>query len=85
LNFIIGYRILAYRRHPPEGRWLAEIRKTDGSALVIQPPDGGTRREFITTSAATFSADAAIALAKRSIDGGGMKWMGKHAEKPAVL
>ena len=67
-----AYRILAYQRHPPEGRWLAEIRKADGSALVILPPDGGTR-EFITTSTATFSAEAAIALAKRAINGGGMK------------
>ncbi|MGB6540183.1 MAG: hypothetical protein WBF03_04810 [Xanthobacteraceae bacterium] len=65
-----AYRILAYERHPPEGRWLAEIRKTDGSALVL--PDGGAR-EFITTSTATFSAEAAIALAKRAINGGGMK------------
>jgi hypothetical protein len=67
-----GYRILAYQRHPPDGRWLAEIRKADGSALVILPPDGGTR-EFITTSAATFSSEAAIVLAKRAINGGGMK------------
>jgi hypothetical protein len=67
-----GYRILAYQRHPPDGRWLAEIRKADGSALVIPPPDGGTR-EFITMSAATFSSEAAIALAKRTIDGGGIR------------
>jgi hypothetical protein len=66
-----GYRILAYQRHPPDGRWLAEIRKADGSALIILP-DGGTR-EFVTTSAATFSSEAAIALAKRSINGGGLK------------
>jgi hypothetical protein len=66
-----GYRILAYQRHPPDGRWLAEIRKSDGTALVILP-DGGAR-EFITTSSATFSAEAAIALAKRAINGGGMK------------
>jgi hypothetical protein len=68
-----GYRILAYQRHPPDGRWLAEIRKGDGSGLVILQPAGGPRREFITTSAATFSADAAIAFAKRAIDGGGMR------------
>jgi hypothetical protein len=68
-----GHRILAYQRHPPDGRWLAEIRKADASALVILQPAGGPRREFVTTSVATFSADAAIALAKRAIDGGGMK------------
>jgi hypothetical protein len=66
-----AYRILAYERHPPEGRWLAEIRKTDGSALGILPD--GSARKFITTSTATFSAEAAIALAKRAINGGGMK------------
>ncbi len=67
-----GYRIKAYERQPP-GRWLAEIRKADGSALVIQHPDGRTRRECITTSAAMFSSDAAIKLAKQAIDGGGLK------------
>jgi hypothetical protein len=66
-----AYRILAYERHPPEGRWLAEIRKTDGSALGILPD--GSARKFITTSTATFSAEAAIALAKRAINGGVMK------------
>jgi hypothetical protein len=35
-----GYRILAYQRHPPDGRWLAEIRKGDGSGLVILQPAG---------------------------------------------
>jgi hypothetical protein len=67
-----GYRIRAYQRYPPDGRWLAEIRKAAGSELVILSPDGATR-EFITTSAATFSSEAAIALAKRAINGGGMK------------
>lgn len=67
------YRIRAYEQHPPDGRWLAEIRKADGSALVILAPDGGTRREFVTTSAATFSAEAALKLAKQTIDGGGLK------------
>ena len=68
------YRIRAYEQHPPDGRWLAEIRKADGSALVILEPDGGgTRREFVTTSAATFSAEAALKLAKQTIDGGGLK------------
>ena len=68
-----GYRIRAYERHPPDGRWLAEIRKADGSALIIVQPDGGTPREFITTSAAMFSSEAAIKLAKQAIDGGGLK------------
>jgi hypothetical protein len=67
-----AYRILAYERQL-SGRWLAEIRKADGSALVIRQPDGGTRREFITTPAAAFSADAALKLAKQTIDGGGLK------------
>jgi hypothetical protein len=67
-----AYRILAYERQL-SGRWLAEIRKADGSALIIAQLDGDTRREFITTSAAMFSADAAIKLAKQAIDGGGLK------------
>jgi hypothetical protein len=67
-----AYRILAYERRL-SGRWLAKIRKADGSALIVAQPDGDTRREFITTSAAMFSADAAIKLAKQAIDGGGLK------------
>ena len=66
------YRIRAYEHEPP-GRWLAEIRKADGSPLAILLPDGNTRREFATTLAATFSADAAIKLAKLAIDGGSLK------------
>jgi hypothetical protein len=65
-----AYRIRAYERQL-SGRWLAEIRKADGSAVVIL--DGGTRREFITTSAAMFSSEAAIKLARQAIDGGGLK------------
>jgi hypothetical protein len=67
-----AYRIRAYERQL-SGRWLAEIRKADGSALIIVQPDGGTRREFITTSAAMFSLEAAIKLTKQAIDGGGLK------------
>ncbi len=65
-----GYEIRAYEREP--GRWLAKIRKADGSMLEIPLPDGGTR-ESITTSAATMTAEAAINLAKQAIDGGGMR------------
>jgi len=65
-----GYRIRAYEREA-DGRWLAEIRKADGSVLVILPDSGPC--DFMTTSAATFSAEAAIVLAKRAINGGGMK------------
>jgi hypothetical protein len=67
-----AHRILAYERQL-SGWWLAEIRKADGAALIIVLPDGGTCREFIATSVAMFSSEAAIKLAKHTIDGGRLR------------
>lgn len=65
-------RDLTSARLQASNRWLAEIRKADGSNLIILLPDGGPRAS-ITTSAAALTAEAAIDLAKQAIDGKGMK------------
>jgi hypothetical protein len=53
-----GYEIRSYERE--RDRRLAEIRKANGSALVILLPDpGGGPRQSIITSRAALTADAA--------------------------
>ena len=54
----------------PDGRWGAKIRKADGTDLTTQVPP--QKLPFIQTSPDTLTSDAAIELAKRAIDGGGM-------------
>lgn len=67
-----GYEIRAFEREP--SRWLATIRKADGSRLEILPPSqGGGLRASIMTSHDTLTMEAAIALAKQAIDCGGMR------------
>ena len=67
-----GYEIRAFEREP--SRWLATIRKADGSRLeILLPSQGSGLRASIMTSHDTLTIKAAIALAKQAIDGGGMR------------
>ena len=66
-----GYIILAFER---EARcWRAKISKAEGTDIIVLLPDIGGPFPTITTSADTITPDAAITLAKKAIDGGGMK------------
>jgi hypothetical protein len=64
-----GFEIRAFERE--QGRWRAEIRKTDGSALKTLVGDSGHRMS-ITTTADTLTAETAIDEVRKAIDAGGM-------------
>jgi hypothetical protein len=62
------YSILPFEEQP--GRWFAKIQRLDGRPIKRVGVDGA--KESITTPAARYSADDAIAFAKEAIDGGGI-------------
>ena len=64
-----GFEIRAFERE--QGRWRAEIRKTDGSTLKTLVGDS-KHRMSITTSADTLTAETSIDEVKKAIDAGGM-------------
>jgi hypothetical protein len=64
-----GFEIRAFERE--QGRWRAEIRKTDGSTLKTLVEDS-EHRMLITTSADTVTAETSINEVKKAIDAGGM-------------
>jgi len=54
------------------GGWRAKITRLDGQKIKVAVP-AGDEHDFINTSGMeSLSADAAIDVAKRLIDGGGM-------------
>jgi hypothetical protein len=67
------YKIRTYQERPDA--WVAEIRKKDGLNLTILLPDlyDDGLRSSLTTFPPKPIAQGAIDLAKRAIDGGGMK------------
>jgi hypothetical protein len=69
IEFYKGFEIRAFERE--QGRWRAEIRKADGSALKTLVGDSG-HGMLITTSADTLTAEATIDEVKKAIDAGGM-------------
>jgi hypothetical protein len=64
-----GVEIRAFEREP--GRWRAEIRKADGSALKTLIGDSGHRMS-ITTTADTLTAETTLDEVKKTIDAGGI-------------
>ena len=64
-----GFEIRAFERD--QGRWRAEIRKADGSALKTLVGDSG-HSVSITTTADTLTAETTVAEVKKAIDAGGM-------------
>ena len=64
-----GFEIRAFERD--QGRWRAEIRKADGSALKTLVGDSG-HSVSITTTADTLTAETTVAEVKKAIDSGGM-------------
>ena len=64
-----GFEIRAFERD--QGRWRAEIRKADGSALKTLVGDSG-HSVSITTTADTLTAETTVAELKKAIDAGGM-------------
>jgi hypothetical protein len=66
-----GFLIEPFETEP--GRWRAEITRADHRKIKTFPD--GQEHDFIRTGGAeTFSAEAAIKVAMRLIDGGGMSW-----------
>ena len=64
-----GFLIEPFETEP--GRWRAEITRPDHRKIKTFPD--GQEHDFIRTGGAeTFSAEAAIKVAMRFIDGGGM-------------
>jgi hypothetical protein len=64
-----GFLIEPFETEP--GRWRAEITRPDGRKIKTFPD--GQEHDFIRTGGAeAFSAQAAIKVAMRLIDGGGM-------------
>jgi hypothetical protein len=63
-----GYSIEPFEREP--GRWRATIRRLDGR--MIKAVGADMPFPSITTSADCLSADAAVELARKAVDGGGM-------------
>jgi hypothetical protein len=63
-----GYSIEPFEREP--GRWRATIQRLDGRK--IKAVGANTPFPSVTTSADCLSAEAAIELACKGIDGGGM-------------
>ena len=64
-----GFEIRAFERD--QGRWRAEIRKADGSALKTLVGDNG-HGTSITTTADTLTAETSISEVKKAIDAGVM-------------
>ena len=63
-----GYNIRAFELSP--GKWTAEIRKVDGSPIRILLPElGEDVLDRLTTDPETATAEAAVELAKKAIDG----------------
>jgi hypothetical protein len=55
------------------GRWIARISKIDGSMLRSMLPNGTGSRPWLDTDPPTYSAEAAIQLAKDAINGGNIQ------------
>ena len=63
-----GYNIRAFESSL--GKWTAEIRKADGSQIRILLPElGEDVLDCLTTDPETATAEAAVELAKKAIDG----------------
>jgi hypothetical protein len=66
-----GFRIDTFQN--ADERWIARIRKVDGSWLTVDLPQGTGPREFLDTGPLLGTACDAIKEAKLSIDGGSIK------------
>ena len=68
IEFYKGYNIRAFESSP--GKWTAEIRKVDSSPIRIFLPElGEDVLDRLTTDPETATAEAAVELAKKAIDG----------------
>jgi|HubBroStandDraft_4_1064222.scaffolds.fasta_scaffold160978_3 hypothetical protein len=56
-----------------DGKWIARIRKADGSPLTVDLPGSTGPREYLDTDPALGEAIDAIKTAKSCIDGGSIK------------
>jgi hypothetical protein len=55
-----------------DGKWIARIRKADGSPLTVDRPGRAGPREYIDTDSMLTATDA-IRAAKLCVDGGSVK------------
>jgi hypothetical protein len=66
-----GFSIQTFQN--AEGRWIARMKKADGSLLMVDLPGGTGPREFLDTEPVLGRAIDAIMTAKICIDGGSIK------------
>jgi hypothetical protein len=55
-----------------DGKWIARIRKADGSPVTVDLPGSTGPREYLDTDSTLTSTDA-IKTAKLCVDGGSIK------------